>query len=52
MGQALAKTATLIKQVTLAVGEAANKRTIRRRDWAMIYSQLMICFGDCARELA
>ena len=32
-------------QVYLAVEEAAKKWTFRRRDWAMIYSQLMIYFG-------
>jgi putative transposase len=36
----------LIKQVYLAVEEAAKKWTFRHRDWAMIYSQLMIYFGD------
>lgn len=36
----------LIKQVYLAVEEAAKKWTFRHRDWAMIYSQLMIFFGD------
>ncbi len=36
----------LIKQVFLAVQEASRKWTFRQRDWAMIYSQLMIFFGD------
>ena len=36
----------LIKQVYLAVEEAAKKWTFRHRDWAMIYSQMMIYFGD------
>jgi len=29
-----------------AVAEAARKWTMRHRDWAMIYSQLMIFFED------
>jgi len=37
---------TLIKQVYLAVEEAAKKWTSRHRDWVMICSQLMIYFGD------
>jgi transposase-like protein len=36
----------LIKLVYLAVEEAAKKWTMRHRDWAMIYSQLMIFFED------
>jgi transposase-like protein len=36
----------LIKLVFLAVEEASKKWTFRRRDWAMIYSQLVIFFGD------
>ncbi len=36
----------LIKLVFLAVEEASKKWTFRHRDWAMIYSQLMIFFGD------
>jgi transposase-like protein len=36
----------LIKQVFLAVQDASKKWTFRQRDWAMIYSQLMIFFGD------
>jgi putative transposase len=36
----------LIKQVYLAVEEAAKKWTFRHRDWAMISSQLMVNFGD------
>ncbi|MGD8540063.1 MAG: IS256 family transposase [Candidatus Aminicenantes bacterium] len=36
----------LIKLVYLAVEEAARKWTMRHRDWAMIYSQLMIFFED------
>jgi len=36
----------LIKQVFLAVQEASKKWTFRQRDWAMIYFQLMIFFGD------
>jgi len=36
----------LIKQVFLAVEDASKKWTFRQRDWAMIYSQLMIHFGD------
>ena len=42
----------LIKQVCLAVEEAAKKWTFRHRDWAMIYSQLMIYFGDRLGERA
>ena len=42
----------LIKQVSLAVEEAAKKWTFRHRDWAMIYSQLMIYFGDRLDERA
>jgi len=42
----------IIKQVYLAVEEAAKKWTFRRRDWAMIYSQLMIYFGDRLGERA
>jgi putative transposase len=36
----------LIKLVYLAVEGAARKWTMRHRDWAMIYSQLMIFFED------
>jgi putative transposase len=36
----------LIKLVYLAVAEAARKWTMRHRDWAMIYSQLMIFFEE------
>ena len=36
----------LIKLVYLAVEGAARKWTMRHRDWAMIYSQLMIFFQD------
>jgi putative transposase len=36
----------LIKLVYLAVEEASRKWTMRHRDWAMIYSQLMIFFED------
>jgi transposase-like protein len=42
----------LIKQVYLAVEEVAKKWTLRHRDWAMIYSQLMIYFGDRLGERA
>jgi putative transposase len=42
----------LIRQVYLAVEEAAKKWTLRHRDWAMIYSQLMIYFGDRLGERA
>jgi transposase-like protein len=35
----------IIKLVFLAVEEASKKWTFRRRDWAMIYSQLVIFFG-------
>ena len=42
----------LIKQVYLAVEEAAKKWTFRHRDWAMICSQLMIYFGDRLGERA
>jgi len=36
----------LIKLVYLAVEGAARKWTMRHRNWAMIYSQLMIFFED------
>lgn len=36
----------LFKLVYLAVEEAAKKWTMKQRDWAMIYSQLMIFFED------
>jgi putative transposase len=36
----------LTKLVYLAIEEAARKWTMRHRDWAMIYSQLMIFFED------
>jgi len=36
----------LTKLVYLAVAEAARKWTMRHRDWAMIYSQLMIFFEE------
>ena len=36
----------LIKLVFLAVEEASKKWTFRHREWAIIYSQLMILFGD------
>jgi len=36
----------LIKLVFLAVEGASRKWTMRQRDWAMIYSQLMIFFED------
>ncbi|MBN2251090.1 MAG: transposase, partial [Candidatus Altiarchaeota archaeon] len=42
----------LIKQVYLAIDEASKKWTFRQRDWAMIYSQLMIFFGDRMRGQA
>jgi putative transposase len=42
----------LIKQVYLAVEEAAKKWTLRHREWAMMYSQLMIYFGDRLGESA
>jgi len=42
----------LIKQVCLAVEEAAKKWTFRHRDWAMIYSQLKIYFSDRLGERA
>ena len=42
----------LIKQVYLAIDEASKKCTFRQRDWAMIYSQLMIFFGDRMRGQA
>ena len=38
--------------VYLAVEEAAKKWTLRHREWAMIYSQLMIYFGDRLGESA
>jgi len=42
----------LVKQVHLAVEEASKKWTFRHRDWAVIYSRLMIYFGDRLRERA
>jgi len=36
----------LFKLVYLAVKEASKKWTMRYRDWAVIYSQLMILFQD------
>ncbi len=36
----------LVKLVYLAVEEGAKKWTMRHRDWAMIYSQLMIFFAE------
>ncbi len=36
----------LIKQVFFAMEEDLKKRTFQQRDWAMIYSRLMIYFGD------
>lgn len=37
---------SLFKLVYLAVEETSRKWTMRHRDWAMIYSQLMIFFED------
>jgi len=37
---------SLFKLVYLAVEETSRKWTMRHRDWAMIYSQLMIFFKD------
>jgi putative transposase len=42
----------LIKQVYLAVEEAAKKWTFRQWDWAMIYCQLIIYFSDRLGERA
>jgi len=42
----------LFKLVYLAVEEAAKKWTMRQRDWAMIYSQLMIFFEDRVAKYA
>jgi transposase-like protein len=42
----------LTKQVYLAIEEASRKWTMRHRDWAVIYSQLMIYFGDRLAEQA
>lgn len=42
----------LVKLVFQAVEEASKKWTSRRRDWAVIYSQLMIFFGDRLRKQA
>jgi putative transposase len=36
----------LIKPMFQAMEEASKKWTFRRRDWAMIFSQLVIFFGD------
>jgi len=35
-----------LRLLFLAVEEASKKWTSRHRDWAMIYSQLLIFFGD------
>ena len=40
----------LVKQVYLAIEGASRKWIFRHRDWAMIYSQLMIYFGDRLTE--
>ena len=40
----------LVKQVYLAIAEASKKWTMRHREWAVIYSQLMIYFGDRLTE--
>lgn len=37
---------SLFKLVYMAVEEASRKWTMRHRDWAMIYSPLMIFFED------
>jgi transposase-like protein len=42
----------LIKQVYLAVEEASKKWIFRHREWAVIYSQLMIYFGERLAEQA
>jgi putative transposase len=42
----------LTKQVYLAIEEASRKWTMRHREWAVIYSQLMIYFGDRLAERA
>jgi len=42
----------LVKLVFQAVEEASKKWTSRRRDWDMIYSQLIIFFGDRLRKQA
>jgi putative transposase len=36
----------LVKQVYLAIEQASKKWIFRHRQWAVIYSQLMIYFGD------
>ncbi len=41
---------SLFKLVYLAVEETSRKWTMRHRDWAMIYSQLMIFFEDRLRK--
>jgi len=40
----------LVKQVYLAIEAASRKWTMRHREWAVIYSQLMIYFGDRLAE--
>jgi putative transposase len=40
----------LVKQVYLAIEGASRKWIFRHRDWAMIYSQLMIYFGERLTE--
>jgi putative transposase len=42
----------LTKQVYLAIEEASKKWTMRHREWAMIYSQLVIFFKDRLGERA
>jgi transposase-like protein len=42
----------LIKQVYLAIEEASKKWIFRHREWAVIYSQLMIYFGERLAEQA
>jgi putative transposase len=42
----------LVKQVYLAIEDASKKWIFRHREWAVIYSQLMIYFGERLGERA
>jgi len=40
----------LVKQVYLAIEQASRKWIFRHREWAVIYSQLMIYIGERLAE--
>jgi len=42
----------LVKQVYLAIEQASKKWIFRHREWAVIYSRLMIYFGERLAERA